>query len=107
MSNVLTRLLKKRNVNEFSELTAEEKETYRQWEIILNGRKLTDDDVARFLEIEKQQVEEKLINPETVGRADVFLKMKLEFITKIQTFLNSPKLEKAMLEQQINNMLNQ
>lgn len=103
--NLLSKYLKKLGVSEFSQLSEDEKETYRSWDNILSGRKLTDEDVARFLDTELNDVLGKLTDPKTEGRADVFLKMKLEMITKIKTFLASPQLEKAMLEENINQLL--
>jgi len=102
---MLQNLLRKFNVTEFSQLTEEEKETYRSWEEILSGRKLTDDDVAEFLNREKDEVECKLINPNLSQREDVFLKMKLEFIKKIKVFLSTPAMEKKALEESIKKMI--
>lgn len=103
--SILAKYLDKLKVKEFSELTEEEKQTYREWETILSGRKLTDEDVFKFLELEQSETLSKLINPKLDVREDVFLKMKLEMILKIKVFLNSPAIERSMLEQNINNLL--
>lgn len=103
--NILERYLKKLNVKEFSELQSEEKETYRSWQSILEGRKLTDDDVTRFLDTELEETINKLISKSTNEREDIFLKMKLEFIRKIKYFLDGPRIEKEVLEQNIERLL--
>ena len=103
--SILRDYLKKLKVNEFSELSEEEKATYRNWETILVGRRLTDEDTARFLDVEQQETLQKLTDPKIQGREDVFLKMKLEFIMKIKVFLNGPEMEKQMLEQNIKGLL--
>lgn len=105
MKDILGKFLKKLNVTEFSQLTAEEKETYRNWEATLSGRKLTDEDVSKFLEAELDATEVKLVSPNSSTREDLFLKMKLEFIRKLRVFLRSPEIERQMLEENINNLI--
>ena len=102
--NLLEKFLKKVGVTEFSQLTEEEKETYRNWDSILSGRKLTDEEVATFLTTELEETVQKVIDQKLTTREDIFLKMKLDFIRKIQGFLNVPKVEKKILEQNINQL---
>ena len=103
--SILKNYLKKYNVREFSELTEEEKETYRSWEETLQGRKITDNDVYDFLQSELEDTLQKLPKTPTDTRTDLFLKMKLEFIRKIRNFLDSPKVEKKLLEENINKLI--
>jgi len=103
--SILKNYLKKIGVKEFSELTEEEKETYRGWEESLSGRKITDNDVAVFLKQEEDETIEKLIGSKLSERQDTFLKMKLEFTKKLIVFLNVPAMEKEMTEQSINNLI--
>lgn len=98
INNILQNFLKKNNVKEFSELTPEEKETYRHWDDILRGRKLTDEDVKTFLDTELEETIQKVIKTKSDSREDLFLKMKLEFIRSIKMFLATPELEKKVLE---------
>lgn len=103
INNLLQRYLRKINVKEFSELTEEEKETYRKWDAILAGRKLTDDDVKAFLDTELEESIGKL-DPAALPRVDCFLKMKIEFIRKIKGFLMTPEIERQVLEQNISQL---
>jgi hypothetical protein len=103
--NLLSRFLRKLNVTSYTDLNEEERKTYRSWEESLNGRKLTDEDVAIFLSTEKEATINKLTTAELKTRDDIFLKMKLEFIRKIENFLNSPAVEKQMAEAGINQFL--
>ena len=98
------KFLEKLGVKEFSELTEEEKQTYREWDEIISGRKLTDEEVKTFLGGEINEIQVKLINPNLSVREDLFLKMKLEFIMKLMTFLAKPELEKRALEKHINEL---
>lgn len=99
--SILEKLLKKLNVSEFSQLSPEEKDTYRKWDEILSGRKLTDEDVRTFLDAELEDVQLKLVSTTHSTRTDMFLKMKLEFIRKVKVFLNTPEIEKKVLEKQL------
>jgi hypothetical protein len=103
--NPLEKLLKKIGVKNYLELNEEEKETYKNWEESLRGRKLTDDDVANFLSTEENDTINKLISKTLSDRDDIFLKMKLEMILKIKNFLNMPEFEKKVLEQNINKLI--
>ena len=103
--SILKNYLKKIGVKDFSELTEEEKETYRGWEESLSGRRITDDDVAVFLKQEEDETINKLIGSKLSDREDIFLKMKLEFVKKLVNFLNVPAMEKEMTEQSINNLI--
>lgn len=103
--DILKTFLKKRNVDDFSQLTEEEKETYREWDIVLSGRKLTDEDVIKFLDEELAEVQFKIVNPDQPQRTFVFLQMKLEFINKLKFFLSSPQTEKETLERNIKNQI--
>jgi len=103
--DILKRYLEKIGVTEFSELTEEEKETYRNWDSSLNGRKLTDTDVAEFLTAEEQETINKLKSMKLEKREDIFLKMKLEFLGKVRIFLTSPEIEKEMTKRNIENII--
>ena len=101
----LKKYLAKCGVMEFSQLNDEEKETYRKWDEILSGRKLTDEDVKEFFDSELDELQYKIVNPNNSEREDMFLKMKLEFIRKVKGFLMSPVVEQKMLDQNINNLM--
>ena len=103
----LKKYLAKLGVTEFSHLSEEEKETYRKWDEVLSGRKLTDDDVKDFLDRELDDIQVKIVSPTLSVREDLFLKMNLEFIRKVKVFLMSPITEKKVLEQNINNLIQQ
>lgn len=92
-------------MKEFSQLEESEKETYRAWQNVLEGRKLSDEDVKRFLDIELEETIQKIVNTGNEKDLDIFLKMKLEFIRKIKYFLDGPRIEKEVLEQNIERML--
>lgn len=103
----LKRYLAKVGVKSYQDLNEEEKATYRMWEDSLSGRKITDDDVSVFLATEEDATIQKLIASPQGTRDDTFLKMKLEMIRKIRHFLNSPVVERRIMESNIDGLLSQ
>ena len=107
--SVLDKFLQKKKVNGFEDLNVEERETYKKWEEILSGRKLTDKDVEEFLEAELRDTIRKIPEQHLGSSDDIFLKVKLDMILKVQGFLAGPRNEakamEAMLESQVDSML--
>lgn len=87
----------------FEDLSDEEKETYKEWEKTLVGRKLTDEDVREFLENELEVAITRLTdeNVKLSSEVDIFRKVEVRFIKKVISFLNMPNVERAMIEKQI------
>lgn len=104
--SLLNKYLKKIGVKSFADLSEEEKETFRDWEEALSGRKITDDDVADFLVASEDEIIKELIGLKNDERRDIFLKMQLDLIRKIKVFLSTPELEKKLIERNINNLMN-
>lgn len=100
---MLESLLKKLGVQSYDQLTEEEKQTYRDYENILTGRKITDDEVKQFFNQEIENTLLKLEDMKLDTREDIFLKMKLSFIRKLVAFLDAPEREKKQLQALINN----
>ena len=107
MANILEKYLKKLQVKEFSELNESEKETYRKWEETLHGRKITDEETLNFFNTEIEDTINKLVSQHYNEKEDVFLKVKLDFLRKVKTFLNMPEFEKKVMERSINSFLQQ
>ena len=102
---MLDRLLQKLGVTSIDELTPEERETYRSWSDALRGRKLTDDDVSRFLDTQVEDCIMKLTTAKLRDREDIFLKAKLDLVRQIKNFLDSPKIEQEVITRQIESQL--
>lgn len=102
---ILKDYLKKIGVTEFSQLTEDEKETYRVWEETLSGRQITDEDVKDFFDSELEDAMGQISSMKLGKREDIFLKMKIEFLRKVRIFLLGPELEKKALEQNLHNQL--
>jgi hypothetical protein len=99
--NTLLTYLNKLGVKSYQDLNSEEKETYKSFEEALSGRKLTDEDVANFLDQELQVAIGRLTEVDLPKETEIFRKMEVKMIKKIQNFLNSPQIEKQLLEKQL------
>jgi hypothetical protein len=102
---MLEKFLKKIGVSSYEELNAEEKETYKEWELSLSGRKLTDKDVEEWLQSELDLAVSRLTEENLTEDADRFRKVEVRFIKKIINFLNSPKVEKHFAEKAIEQLI--
>lgn len=101
--NILNKFLGKLGVT-YEGLSQEERDTFNSWREALAGRRLTDEDVARFFDTQLDESVKKLTATDLSEREDTFLKMKVDFIIKTREFLASPEAEKSMVEQQINSL---
>lgn len=101
---LLNRMLGKLGVT-YEQLTDEERRTFNAWRDALSGRKLTDEDVARFLTTEYDDAVKKLSSATFNERTDTFLKMKVDFIIKVKEFLATPELEKTLVARQIESQI--
>lgn len=102
--NILKKYLTKIGVGSYEELTSDEKDTYKLWEESLSGRKLTDEDISSFLQTELSQAILRLTEVNLSKEDEIYRKCEVRMIQKIKNFLNSPKIEKAMIEKQIGSM---
>jgi hypothetical protein len=103
--DLLGKYLKKLGVKEFAELNEEEKATYRIWEETLSGRRLTDEEISEFFIVQEEDTVKKLIGTKNNEREDIFLKVKLEFIRNVRSFLDIPKFEKKIAEENISKFI--
>jgi len=99
--SLLSKWLKKNNVDSFSDLNEEEKATYRLYEEALQGRKITDADVKDFFEQELKTAVNRLTEENLSYESDIFRKSEVRILNKIQAFLSMPALEQKMAEKQL------
>lgn len=103
---MLKQYLKKLGLSSYEELNAEEKETFKEWEVALSGRKLTDKDVEAWLQSELDLSVSRLTEVDLKKEDEIFRKVEIRMIKKIQNFLNSPRVEKAFTEKAIEQLMN-
>lgn len=101
--SIINGFLKKIGVSSYEELNAEEKQTFREWEIALQGRQITEADYRTFLETELDIAISRLTDVDLKKEDEIFRKVEVRFIKKIINLLDMPAFEKKLLEQQIQN----
>ncbi len=104
---ILEKYLKKLGVKKFEDLNSEEKETFKEWELALSGRTITEEDYRKFLEMELSTAISRLTDEgvKLNSDADIFRKVEVRLIKKIIAFLDMPLVEKQLLEKQIESRL--
>lgn len=102
---MLEKFLKKLGLTSYTELNEDEKKTYREWELSLQGRKLTDVDVENFLQDELNMAISRLTEVNLSKEDEIFRKVEVRFIKKVINFLNGPKVEKQFAEKAIQQLL--
>ena len=103
--SILQKYLKKIGVNSYDELNSDEKNTSKEWEKDLSGRKLTDEDVIKWLETELDMAVCRLTDIDLKKEDEIFRKVEVRFIKKILNFINSPKVAKEFAERGINDLI--
>lgn len=98
---MLDGFLRKIGVQSYDQLTEEEKTTYREYEQILNGRQITEKEVRAFFNLQLEDTTKKLLSTKLDTREDTFLKMKLEFLRSLTSFLDAPDREREQLKELI------
>lgn len=89
----------------FEDLNQEEKDTYYEWEKAISGRKLTDKDVIKWLEEEKEIAVSRITDIDLSEEDELFRKMEVKFIKKVLNFLNSPIVEKEFAQKAIEQLI--
>lgn len=102
---MLEKFLKKLGVQSYLDLNEEEKATYIEWEKSLSGRKITDQEVKEFLEFELSQAVTRVTEINLSKEDEIFRKVEIKFIKKLQDFINSPLVEKQFAEKAIEQLI--
>ena len=105
MRDLLANYLKKIGVGRYEQLTDDEKSTFKEWELALQGRQLTESDVKNFLDSELETATDRLTEVDLPKESEIFRKMEVRLIKKIIHLLNTPAMEKQLLEKQIESKL--
>lgn len=102
---ILQKYLKKLGVNSYDELNSDEKETYKMYEEALSGRKLTDNEVNKWLDTELNLAINRLTDINLTKDDEIFRKVEVRLLKKIIEYINSPKVVKDMAEKQLEQLI--
>lgn len=97
--------LKRIGVGSFSELNEDEKNTYREYEEALSGRKITDKDIQDFFENELSTAVSRLTEVNLSKEDEIFRKVEVRLIKKIISFINAPQVEKQFAKQAMEQLI--
>lgn len=102
MKNLLTELLKKLGVEDYSQLTDLEKATYNEWQQILS-HEVRIENVAAFLEVQVKRLSKELMKAVLEGedREALVITAKIENYEAIIMFIKEPTERRKSLEQQL------
>lgn len=97
--------LKKLNIKSFEDLNAEEKETYKEYELALSGRKLTEKEIQTWLQLELDLAVSRLTDIDLRKEDEIFRKVEVRFLKKIINYLNSPVVAKEYAQKAIEQLI--
>lgn len=103
MSNILSKLFTKFNINGVDELNSEEKVIYENWQNILSKEELTLADIKNFCQTQVDLIEAKWRDYGSQNKANL-----IPYHTVYKTLLltiDSPKVARESLEKQLNELL--
>ena len=101
---MLDKWLKKLGVK-YEDLNEEEKNTYKEYEQSLSGKKLTDKEIQEWLKLELDLAVSRLTEVDLSKEAEIFRKMEARFIKKIINYINSPVVAKEYAQKAIEQLI--
>lgn len=102
---MLEEFLKKKGIASFSELNEEEKATFRDWELALTGRSVSDEDFRKFLDNELDLAVSRVTEENLTIESSSIRKAEIRIIKKIISLIDSPKVVKSATEASLKQML--
>lgn len=102
---MLDKFLKSIGVKSYEELNQEERETYKEWEISLSGKKLTDKEVVAWLHTELDFAILRLVDVDLKPQDEIFRKVEVRLLKKIINYLNSPVVAKEYAQKAIEQLI--
>src|SRR5918912_3241451 len=98
MSNsILSQVLERFGVKDYSELKAEERATYLRWADTLNKPDLTIDDIKKFLPLELARANEELRHWENSDKKELYFTAYTQILQMLTDLLTAPEKERTAL----------
>tara|TARA_Y100001949_G_C15979694_1_gene327812 strand:+ start:722 stop:1045 length:324 start_codon:yes stop_codon:yes gene_type:complete len=105
MHNLLTKLLKKREINKVDDLSKDERETFEKWNSILTKRILEVDDIKNFCCNQIGLIESKWKDMDITKEKKADLISYHTVYKGMVDLMESPVAERASLEKFLHNLL--
>ena len=105
MHNLLSRLLQKRKIKDFTELSEDERETFEGWKKILGKEDLEMKDISKFCvsQIDYIETQFKDLNASTQKRERLVLLHSV--YSALRNLIEGPKAEREQLEEYLTSIL--
>ena len=104
MHPLLQKALEKLGLKSYNELNELERDTFKQWETMLRGRKITQDDVVADIREFQETILTKLEDPTQQESVKNYLLAQLSIVRYILRTIDSPQADIKKVEQEINNL---
>ncbi len=103
--NILQKTLKAIGAKDIRDLSPQEKETYNEYQELME-REVTIDDLKKMLPALRKGLEDRLLEHDNTAETDMFLKARLRNLKDIELFITAPERNKAALETNLKNLIN-
>ena len=105
MHNLLLRLLQKRKIKDFTELSEDERETFEGWKKVLAKEDLEIKDISKFCESQLDYIETQFkdldISSQKLGR----LVLLHSVYSTLRNLIEGPRAEREQLEEYLTSLL--
>lgn len=107
MHNLLEKLLNKRGIKSHDELDKEEKQSFENWQLVLNKEELSTKDILVFCRSQISVIENKWKDLETPNAKKAELIPYHTVYKLIMLAIDSPKSARDAVEMHLNQLINQ
>ena len=104
MHPLLQKALQKLGLKSFNDLNELEKETFKTWENVLRGKKITQEDVVEQLKEWSEKMLEECFTNDVSEKRRSYLLSQVEVVKYIVKLVENPKADVKRVEQEIENL---
>lgn len=104
MHPLLSKALEKLGLKSFNDLNEIEKATFKQWEEVLRGKKITQEDVLTDIKEYSEKLLTEVFNKENTDKQRFYLLSQLEVVKYIVKLLENPKADVRRVENEIESL---
>jgi len=104
MHPLLQKALSNLGLSSFNDLNEPEKETFKQWENVLHGKKITQEDVIGEIKTFQEKILTQLEDSSLNDKQKSYLLAQLSVVRFIVRTVESPKQDVRRVEQEINSL---
>lgn len=107
MHNLLEKLLNKRGIKSHDELDKEEKQSFENWQLVLNKEELSTKDIVAFCRSQVSVIENKWKDLETTNVKKAELIPYHTVYKLMLSAIESPRTAREAVEMHLNQLINQ